>query len=41
MTFNPRKLPTVLTSQELIDKAFRRASKVTGRNKRERALNKL
>ena len=41
MTFNPKKLPTVLTSQELIDKAFRRASKVTGRNKKERALNKL
>ncbi len=41
MTFNPKKLPTVLTSQELIDKAFRRASKVTGRNKKEKALNKL
>lgn len=41
MTFNPRKLPTVLTSQELIDKTFRRASKVSGRNKKEKALNKL
>ncbi len=41
MTFNPRKLPTVLTSQELIDKAFRKASKVTGRNKKEKSLNKL
>ncbi len=41
MTFNPKKLPTVLTSQELIDKAFRRASKVTGRNRKEKALNKL
>ncbi len=36
-----RKLPTVLTAQELIDKAFRRASKVSGRNPRERAMNKL
>jgi len=36
-----KKLPTVLTSQELIDKAFRRARKVGGRNPRERALNKL
>ncbi len=35
------KLPTVLTAQELIDKAFRRASKVSGRNPRERAMNKL
>ena len=36
-----RKLPTVLTAQELIDKAFRRASRVGGRSPRERALNKL
>ncbi len=36
-----RKLPTVLTAQELIDKAFRRAAKVGGRSPRERALNKL
>ncbi len=41
MTFNPRKLPTVLTSQELIDKAFRRASRVAGRSRKEKALNKL
>ncbi|WP_236609706.1 NOG1 family protein [Archaeoglobus sulfaticallidus] len=39
--FEPRKLPTVLTAEELIDKAFRRASKVVGRNKKERAINKL
>ncbi len=39
--FEPRKLPSVLRSEELIDKAFRRASKVTGRNKREKAINKL
>lgn len=36
-----RKLPTVLTAEELIDKIFRRASKVEGRNPKERALNKL
>ena len=41
MGFDPRKLPTVLTSEELIEKAFRRASRVTGRNKREKAINKL
>ncbi|WP_048092542.1 GTPase [Geoglobus acetivorans] len=41
MSFNPRRLPTVLTADELIDKAFRRASKVSGRNSREKALNKL
>ncbi len=34
------KLPTVLTADELLDKAFRRASKVSGR-KREKAINKL
>lgn len=39
--FEPRKLPSVLRGEELIDKAFRRASKVTGRNKKERAMNKL
>lgn len=39
--FEPRKLPTVLTAEELLDKAFRRASKVSGRNKKERAINKL
>lgn len=36
-----RKLPTVLTAEELIDKIFRRAAKVDGRNPKERALNKL
>jgi nucleolar GTP-binding protein len=41
MKFEPRKLPTVLTADELLDKAFRRASRVSGRNKREKALNKL
>jgi len=41
MGFDPRKLPTVLTSEELIEKAFKRASRVTGRNKREKAINKL
>ncbi len=41
MKFEPRKLPTVLTAEELIDKAFRRASKIGGKNKRERAINKL
>lgn len=39
--FEPRKLPTVLNAEELLDKAFRKASKVSGRNKRERAINKL
>jgi nucleolar GTP-binding protein len=41
LCFNPRKLPTVLTAEELVDKAFRRAKKVSGRNKKERAINKL
>jgi len=41
MKFEPRKLPTVLTAEELIDKTFRRASKVSGRDRKERALNKL
>lgn len=41
MTFDARKLPTVLTAEELIEKAFRRASRVTGRNRKEKALNKL
>lgn len=36
-----RKLPTVLTAEELIDKVFRRASKITGGNTRERIINKL
>ncbi len=34
------KLPTVLTADELLDKAFRRASRVSGRG-REKAINKL
>ncbi|AEA47988.1 NOG1 family protein [Archaeoglobus veneficus] len=41
MKFEPRKLPTVLTADELLDKAFRKASKVSGRNKKEKTLNKL
>ncbi len=36
-----RKLPTVLTADELIDKIFRRASRVDGRNPKEKSLNKL
>ncbi|MFN3384763.1 MAG: NOG1 family protein [Archaeoglobaceae archaeon] len=36
-----RKLPTVLTAEELIDKVFRRASKTTGGNLKERTINKL
>ncbi|MFP3945605.1 MAG: NOG1 family protein [Archaeoglobaceae archaeon] len=39
--FEPRKLPTVLTAEELIDKAFRRASKVSEKNKKRRYINKL
>jgi len=39
--FEPRKLPSVLRSEELIDKAFRRASKVSGRGRKEKAINKL
>jgi len=39
--FEPRKLPTVLYAEELLDKAFRRASKVSSRNKKEKAINKL
>ncbi len=39
--FDAKKLPTVLTAEELIDKAFRRASKISSRNARERAINKL
>ncbi len=39
--FEAKKLPTVLTAEELLDKAFGRASKVTGRNKREKTINKL
>jgi len=39
--FDAKRLPTVLTAEELIDKAFRRASKISSRNARERAINKL
>lgn len=39
--FEPRKLPTVLTAEELIDKAFRRASKISERSKKKRYINKL
>ncbi len=39
--FEPKRLPTVLTAEELIDKAFGRASKVTGRNRKEKTINKL
>ncbi len=36
-----RKLPTVLTAEELIDKLFRRASRTTGGNLKDRTINKL
>lgn len=36
-----RKLPTVLTAEELLDKIFGRSSKVSGRTERERIVNKL
>lgn len=39
--FEAKKLPTVLTAEELLDKAFGRASKVAGRNKKEKTINKL
>ncbi len=39
--FEAKKLPTVLTAKELLDKAFGRASKVTGRTKKEKTINKL
>jgi len=39
--FEAKRLPTVLTAEELIDKAFKKASKVGGGNKKERMLNKL
>jgi nucleolar GTP-binding protein len=39
--FEPKKLPSGLRSEELIDKAFRRASKISGRSRKERAINKL
>ncbi len=39
--FDARKLPTVLNAEELLDKAFGRASRVGGRNPRERTINKL
>jgi len=39
--FEPRKLPTVLNAEELIDKAFRRASRVAGVDRRKRTADKL
>ncbi len=39
--FEAKKLPTVLTAEELLDKAFGRASKVAGRTKKEKTINKL
>ncbi len=39
--FEAKKLPTVLTAEELLDKAFGRASKVTGRTRKEKTINKL
>lgn len=36
-----KRLPTVLSAEELVDKAFRRASKVSGKDLRERVVNKL
>ena len=39
--FEAKRLPTVLTAEELIDKAFKKASKIGGGNKKERMLNKL
>lgn len=36
-----RRLPTVLTAEELLDKIFGRSSKVSGGNDRERIVNKL
>ncbi len=39
--FEAKSLPTVLTAEELLNKAFGRASKVGGRGKREKMINKL
>ncbi|HID43028.1 MAG TPA: GTP-binding protein [Archaeoglobaceae archaeon] len=39
--FEPRKLPTVLNAEELIDKAFKRASRVTGRDRKKKTVDKL
>ncbi|WP_202320153.1 NOG1 family protein [Archaeoglobus neptunius] len=36
-----KKLPTVLTADELVDKVFRRAARAEGRTPKEKALNKL
>ncbi|MDW7990516.1 MAG: GTP-binding protein, partial [Archaeoglobaceae archaeon] len=36
-----RKLPTVLTAEELLDKIFGRSSKISGGNANERIVNKL
>lgn len=35
------KMPTVLNAEELIDKAFRRASKVTGSDRKKKTVDKL
>ena len=39
--FEAKKLPTVLTAEELLDKAFGRASKVTGRTRKEKTMKKI
>jgi nucleolar GTP-binding protein len=36
-----RRLPTVLTAEELLDKIFRKSSRISGSNERERIINKL
>ncbi|MCS7121757.1 MAG: 50S ribosome-binding GTPase [Archaeoglobaceae archaeon] len=36
-----KRLPTVLTAEELIDKMFKKASKVGGRDLKDRTINKL
>ena len=41
MILNYKKVPTVLTSGELLDKAFRRAAKISAKNERERSSTKI
>ncbi len=41
MILNYKKVPTVLTSRELLDKAFRRASRISARKERERVATKI
>ncbi|MCS7118785.1 MAG: GTPase [Archaeoglobaceae archaeon] len=36
-----RKIPTVMTAEELLDKIFSKSSKVSGKNTNERIINKL